>query len=141
MAACALLTGLTNLRELHILPESNLVPGDALALTALTGLTCLVLCDANEAVDDTAATALAWCLKQLWHLDLRACDLGSMACLAAIAHLQELTELRLEGNDGLAERGLMLLTGLTRLQQLGVTSQQVSDEAVARFWKALRQQQ
>jgi hypothetical protein len=144
VAACARLAGLKNLRELCITRDSNLVPGDALALTALTGLTRLVLANAGDAVDDTAACALARCLKQLRHLDLSYCSLGSMTCLPAIAHLYELTELRLNhsgGESGMTEQGLMLLTGLSNLQHLNVENCQLPDGALARLWAALRQRQ
>jgi hypothetical protein len=98
-----------------------LVLGDALALIALTGLNRLVLEGLGDGVGDLAACALACSLRQLQHLDLQQCELGnSMACVAAIAHLTQLTELRLEANEGLLQQGLMLLTRLTDLRKIGV---------------------
>jgi hypothetical protein len=64
-----------------------------------------------------------------------------MACLANIRYLTRLTELRLEGNAGLTQQGLMLLTGLKQLQRLGVNSTaDATDEVVSSFWAALRGQ-
>jgi hypothetical protein len=152
VAICGKLTGLTNLKRIHMY-GSDLVPGDALALTALTGLTRLGLhlgalgctwVHLGAGVGDLAATALASSCKQLRHLDLSRCDvhLSSMACLAAIAQLTQLTELRLERNDGLTQQGLMLLTGLKQLQTLSVDrNAEVTAEVVDSFWAALRQQQ
>jgi Leucine-rich repeat (LRR) protein len=141
-AVCGSLAGLTSLRDLCIqgLCISDEVPGDALALTALTGLTRLVLDEAYGAVNDSIATALACNLRQLQHLDLRRCNLGHMACLAAIAQLTQLTELRLEDNDLVTRQGLMLLTGLKQLQRLGVdTNAEVTAAVLEGFWSAVRQ--
>jgi hypothetical protein len=57
VAACASLAKLTGLRELHILEGSLLPRDDALALTALTNLTQLVLHDIAEGVTDMTASA------------------------------------------------------------------------------------
>uniref|UniRef100_A0A383VBF8 Uncharacterized protein n=1 Tax=Tetradesmus obliquus TaxID=3088 RepID=A0A383VBF8_TETOB len=138
---CGKVAGLTNLKEL-CLGRSYLVPGDALALTTLTGLTRLELQLVNAGVGDLAATAIAGSCQQLRHLDLRSCSLGSMACLAAVRHLTQLTELHLDGNSGLTVQGLMLLTRLKRLKHLGVDrSEQVTDQVVQCFWTSVRQQQ
>ncbi|KAF6253414.1 hypothetical protein COO60DRAFT_1643165 [Scenedesmus sp. NREL 46B-D3] len=110
--------GLTNLKELSITCSQLLPPGDALALTALTGLTRLVLKYNGAGVGDEAATALAGSCQQLRHLDVSYCSLVSMACLANVAHLPQLTELTLGGNSGLTQQGLMLLTGLKQLKHL-----------------------
>jgi Leucine-rich repeat (LRR) protein len=136
---------LTSLRQLQDLcinyTERTHMPGDALSLTALTGLTRLVLAMAGAGVGDLAATAIAGSCKQLQHLDLVACELGSMACLANIRHLIQLTELCLEGNAGLKQQGLMLLTGLMQLQQLGVDrTADITEEVVDSFWAAVRGQ-
>jgi hypothetical protein len=141
-AVCGSLAGLTSLRDLCIecLCISDEVPDDALALTALTGLTRLVLDRAYAAVNDSIATALACNLRQLQHLDLRRCNLGHMACLAAIAQLTQLTELRLEDNDLVTRQGLMLLTGLKQLQRLGVDKNaEVTAAVLEGFWSAVRQ--
>jgi hypothetical protein len=136
------LASLTNLKDLAVTDASYVTPGEALALTALTCLTQLELCGSEEAMGDLAATAIASSCKQLQHLDLRWCDLHSMECLAAVAQRTQLTKLRLEGNDGLTQQGLMLLTGLKQLQQLGVDrNTEVTNEVVERFWAALRLQQ
>jgi hypothetical protein len=141
IAVATKLAGLTRLQNLSV-PGSYgaLAPGDAQALSTLTGLTRLVLHGAGQGVDDVAATALACCLRQLRHLDLSGCDLGSMACLAAIGQLVQLTALRLSSHSEaseLTERGLMLLTGLSCLQQLDIIGNAtVSHEALQRFWPA-----
>ncbi|KAF6255391.1 hypothetical protein COO60DRAFT_1641580 [Scenedesmus sp. NREL 46B-D3] len=139
---CAKLAGSTNLRDLSILNGAELLaPGDALALTALTGLTRLVLSGAGAGVGDEAATGVAGSCQQLRHLGLAECNLVSMACLANVALLTQLTGLRLEGNSGLTQQGLMLLTGLKRLQNLSMArSAEVTGEVVERFWAAVRRQ-
>jgi hypothetical protein len=138
LAVCASIARLTNLVRL----ELNLTPmarGDALALTALTGLSHLSISAAKQRVGDVAATALAVNMTRLRHLDLEACDLGYMACLAAVARLTRLTTLSLRHNPGLTEEGLMLLTRLSRLQELHVNGCEGVDEGVlARFWAAVR---
>jgi hypothetical protein len=95
VAACSMLAGLTNLRDLCIHRGSELVPGDAKALTALTGLTRLQLCELGSAVGDATAAALTRSMPQLQDLDLAWCDLGSMACLADIGKLVHLTSLNI----------------------------------------------
>jgi hypothetical protein len=132
VAACASLAGLSNLRDLSL--SGRLVPGDALALTALTGLTRLGLELLGDGVGDLAACALACSLKQLRHLDLKQCGLGGMVCLGAIAHLTQLTELCLMRNAGITQQGLMLLTRLTNLQWIGVNvGDGITAEDVAQF--------
>jgi hypothetical protein len=146
VAACGKLAGLTNLCDLHIYLGSRLAPGDAKALTALTGLTRLWLDELGSAVDDAAAAALACCLTQLRDLDLGGCALGSMTCLAAIAQLVHLTSLNIDDwhsdyrcDSKLTREGLMLLTGLTQLQKLQLCrNDEVTDEVVEEFWAALR---
>ncbi|KAF6255485.1 hypothetical protein COO60DRAFT_1641489 [Scenedesmus sp. NREL 46B-D3] len=135
------LTGLTNLKDLDIfMCKRFLVPGDVLALTAVTGLTRLVLCYSGAGVGDEAATAIAGSCQQLCELDLTKCNLVSMACLANVAHLTQLTELRLGGNRGLKQQELLLLTGLKRLQHLTVERHaEVTDEVLERFWAAVMQ--
>jgi hypothetical protein len=140
VAACASLAGLTRLRDLTISSHSCLVPGDALALTALTRLQ---LASTGSAVDDVVASALACSLTQLCSLDLWGCALGGLACLAPIAHLSQLTELLLDRVDGMNRRGLLLLTKLTELQQLSVNlHREVTQDWMDQvFWPALRQRQ
>uniref|UniRef100_A0A383VB07 Uncharacterized protein n=1 Tax=Tetradesmus obliquus TaxID=3088 RepID=A0A383VB07_TETOB len=136
---CAKLAGLTNLNAL-CMADSCLVPGDALALTALTGLTRLELKGTGAGVGDLAATAIASSCQQLRHLDLSSCELGSMVCLAVVRSLTQLTELQLEGNSGLTQQGLMLLTGLKQLRYLGVTKNlEVTHQVLQRFWRAVLQ--
>jgi hypothetical protein len=149
--ACASIAGLTRLNHLdlfylaNLLPPSSvglaaaLVPGDVVALTALTGLTYLRLEACGACVGDMDVATLACCLEQLRHLCLDYCDLGDMACLGAIAHLPQLTELSLQGIPGLTWEGLMLLTRLSHLQQLRVdTNSEVTDAVMAEFWAAVR---
>lgn len=139
VAACSKLAGLKNLRDLRISPGSKLVPGDVRALTALTGLTRLRLSGLGPAVDDAAAIALPCSLKQLQHLDLGHCELGNMACCAAIGQLVQLTELVLQGCSGLTRAGLLMMAGLSHLQQLRVEgSRQLLDAHLQEFWAAVR---
>jgi hypothetical protein len=153
LAVCPQLAALTGLQDLSIhikslacvfptLDAVVLVSGDALALTRLTCLTRLVLDRLGDRVGDWAAFALASDLKQLCHLELTLCALGSMRCLVRVGQLTQLTELGLEHNPSVTQRGLMQLTGLTGLQQLHTTWQ---DEAQGRkymkkCWAAVRQQ-
>jgi hypothetical protein len=130
VAACARLAKWTCLQDLTVgcgegyaygYVNPQLVRGDALALTALTGLTRLVLAGAQHGAGTAVATALARSLQQLQSLDLGDCclQLGGaegLACLEAIGRLTQLTRLRLSGNAGLTMHGLMQLTGLSRLE-------------------------
>uniref|UniRef100_A0A383VXL9 Uncharacterized protein n=1 Tax=Tetradesmus obliquus TaxID=3088 RepID=A0A383VXL9_TETOB len=143
MPACSMLARLTTLQDLCLHSPSSLAEGDALQLTALTNLTRPVLGGLGAGVGELAANALACSLKQLRHLDLQRCNLGSMSCLAAIAHLQQLTELRLEHNSGLTRQGLMLLTRLSNLPQLSTdeaAGESITSCAWAEFWAAVRTQ-
>jgi hypothetical protein len=141
LACCGWLAGLPRLQELCLDCETPLAPGDAIALTSLTSLTRLALPRARDGVGDTRAAALAASLSQLQHLDLRECRLCSDAALAAIGQLRQLTELRLEGNNGITRQGLMQLIGLVRLQQLGIDrSADVDGAVMKRFWSIVRQQ-
>jgi hypothetical protein len=131
VAACARLAKLTCLQDLTVgcgdgyaygYVNPQLVRGDALALTALTRLTRLVLAGAQHGVGTAVATALACSLQQLQSLDLGDCGLQlggaeGLACLEAIGSLTQLTSLRLSGNAGLTLHGLMQLTGLSRLEE------------------------
>jgi hypothetical protein len=118
-AVCASLAGLTGLQRLYL--ESDMPAGDAMALTALTNLTYInVQCDTGG-VPDFVASALACSLKQLCHLDL-SCGMSSMVCLAAIAHLSQLTVLQLLGNSGFTQQGLMLLIIIIMLPNQAIAS-------------------
>jgi hypothetical protein len=141
VAACSILAGLTQLQDLCIHSKSVLVVEDALGLSVLTTLTRLVLDGVGAGVGDVPATAIACSLKQLRHVDLQNCALGSMHCLAVVGRLTKLTVLRLEGNDGLTSERLMLLTRLSHLQELGVSEDAVDARAVRLFWAAVRGQQ
>uniref|UniRef100_A0A383W909 Uncharacterized protein n=1 Tax=Tetradesmus obliquus TaxID=3088 RepID=A0A383W909_TETOB len=145
MRMCARLAGLTGLKDLA-LHAACMVPGDALALTALTGLTSLVLSNIDSGVRRAEATALARSLKHLQHLDFSGCRIDlrrtDAAFLAAVCKLRQLTYLNLEGIDGLTQQGLMRLTCLTRLQELDVdTDEDVSCEVLDKFWAAVQRQQ
>jgi hypothetical protein len=126
VAVCARLANSTRLQDLTVGGGSdwvlNLVRGDALALTALTGLTRLVLYRAEHGVGTAVATALARSLQQLQSLDIRDCclQLGSaegLACLEVIGRLTQLTQLSLGGCEDSTQHGLMQLMGLSRLQR------------------------
>uniref|UniRef100_A0A383W844 Uncharacterized protein n=1 Tax=Tetradesmus obliquus TaxID=3088 RepID=A0A383W844_TETOB len=140
---CASLTGLTWLKVLFLSSE-HCVPGDALALTALTGLTRLQLYNMGNGMGDAAATALARSLQHLSCFNLIKCsvDLGSTAFLAAVGQLKQLTYLCLQHSGSeLTLHGLMQLTGLSRLQQLIVDKNaDVTDAVLHGFKAALRQQ-
>jgi hypothetical protein len=134
------LVDLTGLKELEMF-GMPLVPGDAIALTALTGLTRLNLGNARDGVGQAAAVALARSLSDLEDLALRNCniDLGSLEVMTAIGQLGKLRHLVLQGNSGLMEQGLMQLTGLSHLQRLLVdTNAEVTDQVLDRFNRALR---
>jgi hypothetical protein len=68
-----------------------------------------------------------------------------MVCLTAIARLTHLTELVLLDDDRvnvLTQRGLMMLTTLSRLQKLELyENDEVTAEVLQRFWAAVRGQQ
>jgi hypothetical protein len=104
------------------LPE---LPGVAQALTDLTNLTRLSLEGCGDAVGDLAATAIALSCKELQHRDLRSCNLRSLECLAVMAQLRRLQELRLEGNEGFTVQGLELLSQHSSLQVLGFAQNSV----------------
>jgi hypothetical protein len=138
VAVCAKLAGLQKLKHLGFEDGSTLAPGDALALTALTGLTSLVLARVGSGVGDEAAAAIAGSCTQLCHLDLRDCDLE---CLTNIRNLTQLTQLQLRGNAALTQQELMLLTRLTQLQQLGFDrTADIADGVMDSFWAAVRGQ-
>jgi hypothetical protein len=133
-AVCSSVAGLLQLKELEI-SRVMLVPGDAAALTSLTGLTYLSLYSTRAGVDTAAAGKLASCLKQLRHFDVSCCDFDlGMEFMAAVGQLTQLTQLKLGGNGSLTEQGLMQLTGLTRLQHLQLYQDQVAEETLREFW-------
>jgi hypothetical protein len=116
-----------------------LVPGDVAALTALTSLTYLDLSAGGPCVGDREVVALACCLKQLRDIGLDYCELGSMACFGAIAHLPQLTELSLVEVPSPTKQGLMTLTRLSHLQCLDMDrNAEVTDAVMAEFWASLR---
>uniref|UniRef100_A0A383W8V2 F-box domain-containing protein n=1 Tax=Tetradesmus obliquus TaxID=3088 RepID=A0A383W8V2_TETOB len=143
---CGSLAGLRGLKHLT-LKGLRLPPGDALALTALTGLTGLVLRYMHGMGDITAITpeaiALTCSLNHLQHLDLNSCriDLSNPAFLASVGQLKQLTYLSLECNSGLTQQCLMQLTGLSRLQQLKIDKYaSVTGLGLDAFWAAVRRQ-
>jgi hypothetical protein len=157
VAVSASLTRLTRLKDLCIGSSDEhstmMAPGDAKALTALTSLTRLELYGAGRGVSNSVATALAFSLPQLQHLELRWCGLqlgtaDGMVCLWAIGRLTQLTYLALYAtsceNAGVTEQGLMQLTTLCQLRELGVRLKRdgadVTREVLEVFWAAVRQQ-
>jgi hypothetical protein len=158
VAVCASLAKLTCLQDLTVggsddLYKLNLLRGDALALTALTSLTRLDLSEARHGVGTAVATALARSLQQLQSLDFRDCCLQldgaeGFALLEAIGHLTQLTELRLDWNEGMTPHGLMQLTGLSRLYKQHCKLRRYSyrgngnhgimtDDVLEEFWAAV----
>jgi hypothetical protein len=120
---CVHLTGLTRLQDMDIHDAYLASRADALHLTALTSLTRLEVSGA-PGLDDTAASAVALCLKQLQELRLISCALRSAAALPSIATLTGLTSLCLcldswaqaVGELPLGRDELVLLTPLAQLQ-------------------------
>jgi hypothetical protein len=93
VAACATLAQLTGLSDLCITEYSILPPGDALALTALTNLTRLVVNGSGAGVGSAAAAALMQNLTQLRYLDLRKFALKQAE---RVIHRKQLTQLQLQ---------------------------------------------
>jgi hypothetical protein len=132
-AACS------NITDIRISNAYWLGGGRAQWLTAFTALTRLELNGAGSGVGDNVAIDLACSLPQLQHLGLGACKLQSVECMAAIGRLLQLTELRLVGNSGLTQQGLMQLTGLQRLQQLWLDDRSLQgDGPVKEFWSRVQ---
>jgi hypothetical protein len=95
VGVCSMLAQLTGLRDLCIGEYSALVPGDALALTALTNLTRLVLDGMDSGVGSAAAVALVKSLTQLQHLNLQRCGADSSEFRVHCRQLRQLTHLRM----------------------------------------------
>lgn len=140
MPVISKLACLSGLRSL-VLRDLCLNPGDALAVTALTELTCLCLDSTRTGWSAVELAAVARNLKHLKHLSLcpNHIDLSSAPTLAAVGQLQQLTYLGLDYNGGLTQQGLMQLTGMSLLQQLCVdTTGEVTDDVLNRFWAEVR---
>jgi hypothetical protein len=116
---CQQLAGLSDLQDLTISSATPGAAGDAQHLSSLVGLTRLSLDSLWAGVGDFAAAVLMCSLTSLKALSLTSCELGSCACLAPMAKLTDLTALDLSHNSGVEQR-LMVLTGLTNLQELSV---------------------
>lgn len=102
---CSKLIGLTRLKQLHLECASITPPtSDCASLVSLRGLTSLTLHDLGEAVDVTAAVALACSMPELRDLDLTKGGILYDAPMPALAQLQHLTRLVLTGNSAV-ERG------------------------------------
>lgn len=140
VAVCVGLARLTRLKELTLHSCTSLVPGDAQALTALTALTRLAL-NGVEGVEEADIAALARSMPQLQHLELGGLDLSSVAFMAAVGTLTQLTELFLENSD-MTEQSLLQLTGLVHLQVLHPPPYYggVMKETVDRLWSAVWKQ-
>jgi hypothetical protein len=121
-------------------------PFDALALTALTGLTHLDLAGSSSLVATDSATALARSLTRLRHLDMGECSpifLGSTQLMLALGQLTQLTfvNIRQWYDSQLTVGGLMQLTGLRHLEGLEVSrSPEITKEVLGVFWAAVRGQ-
>jgi hypothetical protein len=149
VAVCGSLAGLTGLQDLRITcGPGGLEYGDALALAALTGLTHLELEDVSDGVSTEAACAITTSLTQLRDMPLNLCgaDVRDAAFLAALGQMTQLTRLIMPDNQTWTQRGLMQLTGLSRLQELEVpmsgpfSASEITDAVLAEFWGAVRQQ-
>jgi hypothetical protein len=160
IAVCAGLAQLASLRGLTLF-EVRLMPGDALALSALTGLTQLEILDVHnciqwytlsslglgpawdsnlrQAVCTRSGTALVRSLSQLCSLRIQGCSYhtGDKEFVAAVGQLHQLTELHLDGH-GLTRHDLMHLTGLSSLQQFrAYGSAEVNDMVINKFLAAV----
>jgi hypothetical protein len=149
VAVCGSLAGLTGLQDLRITcGPGGLEYGDALALAALTGLTHLELEDVSDGVSTEAACAITTSLTQLRDMPLNLCgaDVRDAAFLAALGQMTQLTRLIMPDNQTWTQRGLMQLTGLSRLQELEgpmsgpFSASEITDAVLAEFWGAVRQQ-
>lgn len=105
---------------------------DLLQLTALTGLTRLIVSGATGCTE-TVAVPLACHLQQLRHLALRFCDLQSDACLPAIGALSHLTYLDLSGHKELRDGDVRQLVPARALSVLKY-KETFTDDAVASYW-------
>jgi hypothetical protein len=139
------IASLTTLRDLHVQGFAFLEGAQASQLTTLSGLTRLVLNGQWHVAEDAAAAALVSSLPQLRHLELQNGGFGPK-CVAATGHLQQLTELLLEGYF-LPVGGFMQLTGLSQLQRLGWDlgwerakggPDEEPREPIEQFWAALK---
>jgi hypothetical protein len=147
---CEGLAGLAGLQDLTITcGEGALESGDALALTALTGLTRLHLESAHAGLGTYVARALSSSLTELLDLTVDLCDvdLDDAEFLAGLGRLTQLTGLKLHADhytNKLTRQGLMQLTGLRRLQELHVQKDdtylpsEMTEEVLAEFWAAVR---
>jgi hypothetical protein len=91
---CNYLSGLVSLQHLYLLLVGGKPhPNDCLKLCQLSRLTHLDLTNADRAVGDTGAVALASSLPLLRHLDLSMCQISSEIVIPAMARLQYLTQL------------------------------------------------
>jgi hypothetical protein len=100
-AVCSELARLASLKQL-VIYGPRLVPGDAVALTALTRLTCLNMRYVGAGVDVAAATALARSLRQLRYLvlPLAPCHVGCEEFTTAVAEISPSGQLRPKHLDG-----------------------------------------
>jgi hypothetical protein len=129
----------SNITDISISNAYWLGKGKAQWLIAFTALTRLELNGAGRGVGDNVATDLARSLQQLRHFGLGACRLQSVECMAAIGQMTQLTELRLVGNSGLTQQGLMQLTGLQQLRQLWLDDCHLEDDGpVKEFWSRVQ---
>jgi hypothetical protein len=82
---CGSFTGLTCLQDLCLGGGLSLRPGDALALTALTALTRLVLKGLHDGVGDEVAAAIVSSLTELRHLTCADAQLGTRSAWKRLA--------------------------------------------------------
>lgn len=148
LVVCEHLRSLVQLKELTLIVnkldvgvQGQLLPTqDAQHLTALTALRQLSL-SYFPYVDTTTLALLALKLTNLELLDIGGDSQGlGTAALPAIASLSNLQSLSLPSNalnETDAQRGLLLLTGLTRLTEL-LGFEQAGSEALDTFWARVR---
>lgn len=140
---CKHLTSLTRLRDFSVaIDEPRMIVygeplmHDAQHLTALTALTSLRLIDIPTA-DAITVALLALRLTNLEHLEVSSnsifVDSSALPAIGTLTKLKSLvlSEYGLDVKD--AQRGLLLLTGLTGLTQL-VGLEMAGNEALREFW-------
>jgi hypothetical protein len=117
-------------------------PNSGRWLAGFTALTRLDFRKGGNYTTDSVVTEVARSCKQLQHLNLQKCRVvQGVKCMAEVAQLKQLTELQLERIEffgGMPQQALMQLTGLSRLQRLGLSDWELAHEPVRELWAAVQ---